>query len=297
MPSTAANPGRVVVALTFDFDGMASWIAMGAASPSMLSRGEFDAIGVRRLLDLLAEYDIQATFFTPGHTALAFPEITVAIRDAGHELAHHGWVHESPAALELDEERRVLERGLEALESVAGVRPRGYRSPSWENSPYTVELLLEYGFEYESSLMAHDFQPYWCRAGDRWSPTEPYEFGTRVPLVEIPVAWHLDDVPYFSYVHLSGLLSPGASPPSTVFEIWCAEFDYLHDSLQGGILTLTMHPHISARGYVIQTLRKLIEHFRSRPDVRFATCVDYARRWRESYAPALLDEEKPESFE
>lgn len=62
-------------------------------------------------------------------------------------LATHGYLHENPLALETRErERAVLERGLAALDKVAGVRPVGYRSPSWDNSPYTIDLLLEAGF-------------------------------------------------------------------------------------------------------------------------------------------------------
>jgi peptidoglycan-N-acetylglucosamine deacetylase len=157
----------VRIALTFDFDAYSTWICtFGATSPSMLSRGEFGPIGVRRLLALLKQHDAKATFFTPGHTALAFPSILCAIRDAGHEIGHHGWVHENPCTLSPNQEREVIDRGLEALAKVAGVRPTGFRSPAWDNSPSTVPLLLEHGFRYESSMMGSDFEPYWCRVGD-----------------------------------------------------------------------------------------------------------------------------------
>ena len=150
----------VRIALTFDFDAYSTWIGtFGATSPSMLSRGEFGPIGVRRLLALLKQHDAKATFFTPGHTALAFPSILCAIRDAGHEIGHHGWVHENPCTLSPNQEREVIDRGLEALAKVAGVRPTGFRSPAWDNSPSTVPLLLEHGFRYESSMMARTLSP------------------------------------------------------------------------------------------------------------------------------------------
>ena len=91
-------------------------------------------------------------------------------------------------------------KGLDALDRAAGVRPTGYRSPSWDNSPWTVDLLLEQGFRYESSLMGHDFTPYWCRTGDVIQPDGPYLFGSEVDLVEMPVSWILDDFPHFEYV-------------------------------------------------------------------------------------------------
>ena len=147
----------VRVALTFDFDACCVWIGtLGAKSPSMISRGEFGPIALRRILDLLDRFGIKSTFFIPGHSAVAFPEPTRMIRAAGHEIGHHGWVHENPAMLTPEQERQVLERGLEALDRIAGARPVGYRSPAWDNSPATVSLLLEYGFEYESSLMGSD---------------------------------------------------------------------------------------------------------------------------------------------
>jgi peptidoglycan/xylan/chitin deacetylase (PgdA/CDA1 family) len=117
-------------------------------------------------LDLLDRFGVKSTFFIPDHSAVAFPEPTRMIRACGHEIGHHGWVHENPAMLTPEQERHVLERGLEALDRIAGVRPVGYRSPAWDNSPVTVSLLLEYGFEYESSLMGGDYAPYWCRVGD-----------------------------------------------------------------------------------------------------------------------------------
>ena len=85
-----------------------------------------------------------------------------------------------------EQERHVFERGLETLDRIAGVRPVGYRSPAWDNSQATVSLLLEYGFEYESSLMGSDYTPYWCRVGDEFSAAE-YRWGRPVDLVEVPV--------------------------------------------------------------------------------------------------------------
>ena len=279
---------QVDVALTFDFDGLSSYIALGARSPSMVSRGEFGPVGVRRILDLLAEHEAQATFFVPGHTALAFPDATRAIVEAGHEVGHHGWVHENPVGLDRAQEAHVLRRGIEALREVTGETPVGYRSPSWDNSPNTVELLLEHGFEYESSMMGSDFEPYWCRVGDRWSTTEPFEPGTPVELVELPVAWHLDDVPLLEYFHTSaGLLTSGPRPAGAALEIWRGEFDYLYRHVGRGVLLLTMHPEVIGRGHRQLMLRELLEHFVAHPGVRFRRCRDVVREWRQSRSPAL----------
>ena len=278
----------VQVALTFDFDAYSTWIGShNATSPSMLSRGEFGPVGVRRILPLLERFGIKATFFVPGHTALAFPSAVCAIRDGGHEIGHHGWVHENPVLLSSEEERHVLLRGLEALEQVAGVRPTGYRSPAWDNSPATVPLLLEHGFAYESSMMGHDYEPYWCRVGDAWSKTEAFEFGTPVDLVELPVSWHLDDFPHFEFMAGASGYLPGGRAPSSVLETWMAEFDYLYDRVGTGVLVVTMHPQIIGRGSRMLMLEQFIAHVASRPNAGFTTCIDYVSDWRQGRAPSL----------
>lgn len=270
---------RLSCALTFDFDAMSLWIgSMRSNNPSMISRGEFGAVATPRILDLLRRRGIRASWCVPGHTALAYPDLIRRIRDEGHELVHHGWVHENPASFDEAGERRVLERGLEALERVAGVRPRGYRSPAWDLSPRSVDLLLEYGFDYDSSCMGSDFFPYYLRSGDRWSLDEPYVFGETRPLVEIPVTWGLDDFPPFEFILGS---NTGLSAPSAVEEIWKGDFDYAYANCAGGLYTLTLHPQVIGRGHRMLLLERLIDHFKRQDGVTFESLGEYARRWRE----------------
>ena len=70
-------------------------------------------MGVRRVLRLLKGHGIEATFFVPGHTAEHFPEDVGLIKDHGHEIAHHGYIHEPPEMLGgVEEKRRAVTRGL-----------------------------------------------------------------------------------------------------------------------------------------------------------------------------------------
>ena len=271
------------VCLTFDFDAISLWIGpMGATSPSMISRGEFGVVGVARILRLLARHDIRATFFVTGHTADTYPDSLRAIVAAGHEIGHHGYLHENPVALESKEaERAVLERGLLALDRSVGVRPRGYRSPAWDNSSHTIELLLEYGFRYESSLMGDDFTPYWCRVGDAIDRDGPYRFGPSVDLVELPVSWILDDFPHFEYVSRPNRVSPGLSAPSKVEEIWRGEFDYCHRDMPDGVYTLTMHPQVIGRGHRMLLLERMIDYFKAHDGVMFSTLGEAAEKFRQ----------------
>lgn len=273
-----ASIGRLSCCLTFDFDGMSLWLgSFKSNNPSMISRGEFGAIAIPRILALLKQHNIRATFCVPGHTIYAYPDLLRMIHDEGHELAHHGWVHENPATFDLAGERQNLERGLEALQQIVDVQPKGYRSPAWDFSPNTIELLLEYGFVYDSSCMGNDFYPYYLRRGDQWSTTEPYIYGEVTNLVEIPVTWGLDDFPPFEYVWGQ---NTGLSAPSAVEEMWRGDFDYAYAHCEGGIYNLTMHPQVIGRGHRMLMLERLINHFKSHDGIVFESLGDYVERWR-----------------
>lgn len=283
------DPRRATVCLSFDFDAISLWIGpFQARSPSAISRGEFGAVGCRRILDLLAREGISATFFVTGHTAETYPDIVRRIVADGHEIGHHGYLHENPLALETAaREREVLLRGLTALDAVAGVRPVGYRSPSWDNSPWTIELLLAEDFRYESSLMGDDFTPYWCRVGDTIQPDGPYLFGDNVDLVEMPVSWILDDFPHFEYVSLRaiGMNLTGHSAPSKVEEIWRDEFTFMYRDVPNGVYTLTMHPQVIGRGHRFLMLERLIAFMKEHEGVTFSRMSDAADRFRASQRP------------
>ena len=284
----------VAVALTFDYDAMSNWIgSSGAKSPGMISRGEFGPIGLRRILALLQSRGLTSTFFVPGHTARAYPATVQAIQAAGHEIGHHGWVHENPVGLSPEREREVMQLGLDALRDVAGVRPIGYRSPGWDNSAATVPLLVEFGFEYESSLMGSDFEPYWCRVGDVYSATEEFRWGTPVNLVELPVAWHLDDFIQFEFVATPTAILNAARSTTMSWEIWKAEFDYLYQRVGRGLMTITMHPQVIGRGHRMLFLERFIDYVASHAGARFTTLADYQRGWREGRTPELPKDAGP----
>jgi len=268
---------RYTVCLTFDFDALSVWLGgYPVVTPAMLSRGEYGArVAVPRILDLLAAYDISATFFVPGHTAESFPAAVESILTASHEVAHHGYAHQDPSTQSPDEERRSLERGLAVLERFLGDPPLGYRSPSWDYSAVTLSLLVEYGFLYDSSLFADDFHPYHPRLGDQVEMEEPLQMGKKVDLWEFPVNFCLDDWPHFTFNF--DPLRVGLSSPSKVFEIWAGEFDYMVGHEESGVLTLTMHPQVIGRGHRMMLLERFIQQVLSKGVARFAAMGDVAR--------------------
>ena len=272
---------RLSVCLTFDFDALSPWVLeMAAGNVAALSRGEFGAVAVPRILDLLERHGIPATFFIPGHTALAYPDLVRRIHAAGHELGHHGWVHEGLSQATPAQEREYLQRGLEALDRVVGVRPLGYRAPGVDVSVNTVEILLEHGFLYDASFSGTDFEPYYLRRGDRFPPDGEYVFGESVDLVGIPFSWGMSDFQYFEFV--PGFTSR-QDPPSTVYEIWHGELVWAHANVPGGVYDLTMHPQAIGRGHRLVMVERLIEAAKSLDGIVFERLGDYAARWREHH--------------
>ena len=278
------------VCLTFDFDTMSAWMNnFGAKTPGVLSRGEFGGrVGIWRVLDLLERYSVPATFFIPGYSAESYPEAVRAIVEGGHEIGHHSYRHESPTQFLGDRaaEQAMYERGLSALLNVAGVRPVGYRSPGWDLTWESVDILLELGFEYDSSLAADDYGLYFARHGDVPAETGGYMFGEETSLVEVPVSWSWDDFPQFEFVSSPGFMINTMASPSKVFEIWAADVDYMAQRVPDGVLDLTMHPQVIGRGHRILLLERFIEHCRTYPGLRFARVREVVQEFRQSHQAA-----------
>jgi peptidoglycan/xylan/chitin deacetylase (PgdA/CDA1 family) len=265
--------------MSFDFDAVALWVStfkQPTATP--VSRGEFGArVGIGRVLELLAVKGVSATFFVPAHTACSFKEQTRRILDQGHEIGVHGYCHETPVGLTRDQEATLLDQTIGKLRSVLGIEftPLGYRSPAWDLSPDSIGLLEERGFLYDSSMMADDFTPYRARCGDRVDE-DGFLPGPESKIIEMPVAWELDDFPYFAFVNRP--LFPGLRATKEVYRAWRNEFDFCHASVENGVYTLTMHPQIIGRGPRIAMLDRLIDHMKAQDGVRFSTLAAEARR-------------------
>lgn len=282
-------PGHSIC-LTFDFDTMAAWMgSFNATTPGILSRGEFGGrVGIYRVLEVLDKYAVPATFFVPGYTADSFPEAVREIAERGHEIGHHGYLHESPTSYigDRDGERAMYEKGTEALQRVAGVRPAGYRSPGWDLTEHSIGLLQELGFAYDSSLAADDYHCYFARTGDIPRTEGGFQFGLPSQIVEIPVSWSWDDFPQFEFVSSPHFNASTLASPSKVFEIWAGDIDYMVERVPGGVLDLTMHPQVIGRGHRIKLLEQVIEHCRQYPSLRFARMGEVAQEYRAQQAAA-----------
>ena len=287
--SGIGNENRHLVCLTFDFDALSGWIARGLTTPTPISRGEFGVVGAARILALLRRHAIPATWFIPGITIATYPEPCRAVVEGGHEIANHGWTHVPPARLSRDEEAAGLARANAAIADLTGAGPRGYRSPSWDLSAHTVDLLLDQGLTYESSMMGHDYLPYFARRGDVVEAEEATRFGTPSELIEMPVSWTLDDYPHFEFVRTDNTILPGLMNARGVLDNWVDEFTFMAREYKWGVLTYTFHPFVIGRGHRMLLLERLIEHLRDAGAV-FVTMAEAAEEWRARGCPTDRDE-------
>jgi peptidoglycan/xylan/chitin deacetylase (PgdA/CDA1 family) len=270
--------------LSFDVDAEAPILVEGrrhADNAGVMSHQAYGPlVGVPRILGLLREYDLPATFFVPGLTADRYPQTVEAILAAGYEIGHHSYAHFSPVDQDERAERADFERALAALDR-RGVRPEGFRCPSWEPTWHTPTLVAEYGLTYDSSLMDDD---------------SPYLLETqRGELVELPVHWSLDDWQQYAYLPRPSFKGPIESP-SKVLDLWTAELDAMRR--YGGLFMLTCHPFLSGRPHRVEVLRRLIEHGLAAGDVEFVSGREAARRAgaddglrRRRLEPVVVDEE------
>jgi peptidoglycan/xylan/chitin deacetylase (PgdA/CDA1 family) len=261
LPARWPGDARVAVAISFDSDHETIPLRDGETSPGELSQGEYGArVGAPRILRMLEELDVPASFFVPAVSALLHPGEIAAYVEQGHEVAVHGWIHERNMLLSHADELDLTGRAMDTLEKLAGHRPAGIRTPSWDFSDNTLAIIEELGFVYDSSLMADD---------------EPYELladGRRTGVVELPVEWIRDDAPYFMMERYASLRP--YMPPRGALDIWRDEFDVAY--AERGLFQLTLHPHIIGHRSRMVVLRALLEHIRAHSGIWFATHAQVA---------------------
>ncbi len=245
-PKVWPNGARVAALLSFDVDNETIAVRYGEPTVGSLAEMQYGArVGLPRIVTLLDAHKIPATFFIPSVSLAITPSMAGLIKASGrHEFGVHGWIHELNATLPDSAERALLKKAVSELTALTGIKPTGYRAPSWNFSPNTLSILRDMGFRYESSLMADD------------SPYELLQRGKPTGLVEIPVQWILDDAPLFDprgqrYMN-----------PRDIAKVWMDEFDKAYD--EGTMFVLTLHPHVSGHRSRIVALEQLIAHIEAK---------------------------------
>jgi peptidoglycan/xylan/chitin deacetylase (PgdA/CDA1 family) len=269
---TWPEENRCACVVSFDVDAESAVLQVdrkyATHATTMSHQAYGPRVGVPRLLQQLRQADIRATFFVPGFTAELYPDTIRRIVADGHEVGWHGYLHELPHELPLEEQRAIIERAAEVLEPLTGERPKGYRAPWWQLSLESPELLAAAGFGYDSSLMDDDV---------------PYLLGSDAgTLVELPVHWSFDDWEQYGFF-VDPPLGNSLEPPSKLLEIWQGELEAFAE--EGCLQVLTMHPFLSGRPARSRTIGTFVEFARSLGGVWFATAREVA-----DHARSTLDE-------
>ncbi|HTW99842.1 MAG TPA: polysaccharide deacetylase family protein [Acidimicrobiales bacterium] len=230
---------------------------------SALSFFRYDEVAVPNIVAACAELDIRSTFFVPGWCIEHYPDVCRAIADGGHEVAHHGYLHEGPNSQLPEAELAWLRRGADAIESLAGKRPVGWRAPHAAPSAVSMDYLVREGFTYDSSL-ANDHDPFLLDV----------ESGT---LIELPCEVTMSDWPHYAHVPDLGYLMPPKLPSDAV-AVYASELDAALEG--GGFLTTIWHPHVSGRPARLRAWVRWVRELKARGDVWITTLEEIAAHLR-----------------
>ncbi|KAB8215401.1 glucose 1-dehydrogenase [Aspergillus novoparasiticus] len=284
---------RVLVGYGIDVDAVSGWInTEDGHIPDLtdISRGIFGAtVGIDRLLKLWDKYNIKTSWFIPAHSLESFPDQMIKIRDAGHEIGLHGYTHEHVDMLTEQQERDVLAKSIEAVTALTGKHPKGWTAPSWRTSSRSIQLLEEFGLEYDHSFMHHDSQLYYVpydsgevvatdlsKLAEQWM--KPMKKLKPSKIVEVPANWHLDDWPPFQLVEGP---SHGYVDPDVIERLWKAQFDYLYQEYDTFVFPISIHPQVSGKPQVILLHERLIEYINSHDGVEWCTFEQMVKEFKE----------------
>jgi len=247
---------KVAVTLTFDFQGGEDVrpLPSGKIDNEEYTQCEYGPnTAIWRLLRILEEEAVKATFMTCGGIAERYPEAVKAIVAAGHEVAGHGYHHECARDLTRDEEDEVMRKTTAMNLSRAGRRPLGWRSCT--QSPNSIELLMKHGYLWNSNSFSFDLPFLW-------------EAGGKV-LVELPRQPFGDGRTYHD----------DHGNPNDTLAVWKGMFDEFHDESKHrpAYVPFQFHPYISGRAGRARTLRSIIQHMKKADGVWFATGTEMAR--------------------
>ena len=267
-PTPWPDGARCAVAFTFDMDADSilhlahhDSADTRVAALSMLRYGP--EVAVPRLVDMYRRFGMRQTFFLPAWCIERYPRAVEEILEGGHEIAHHGYLHEHPNELAPDAERYWFGRSVEVIKRATGRPPRGFRAPTYKFSRHTLDILLDHGLTYDASLMGDDI-PYLIES-------------SKGSVVELSSHYALDDWPhYMASRDFNYFMSIKA--PRHAMDVFLDEFEAMWE--HGGLWVAVWHPFVSGRLARCVAVERLIEHMQRKGKVWFAALEDIAAHVR-----------------
>jgi peptidoglycan/xylan/chitin deacetylase (PgdA/CDA1 family) len=230
--STAKTADHGTLCLTFDNLGSARAVRMG----EMRRADPADAgvvTGYPRVMNLLEDLGVRATFFVEGWSVLHYPKTVEALMAKGHEIALHGWIHEDFAAQDELNVERYLTDGTAALKLI-GAKPTGFRAPGGVRGNFAVPVLESLGYKYDSSVEAD-----WKN-----SIETPASLDANAPhrlsnsLIALPWDWSMIDY-YLYYMRENGVMAP-----ADLTKYWIGIIDAAHEKRK--TVTIICQPSVQA---------------------------------------------------
>lgn len=232
-------PGSLT--LTFDNLGEAAELERGTWDAASQRHPHPSLAALPRVLALLAELRLPATFFVEAINVEAHPTAVGSIASAGYEVGCHGWRHETWSALTPDDEARVLRRSTAALRGL-GLEVAGFRPPGGRLNAGTPARLADAGIAYCS--------PAGWRAGRRRG------------LAYVPFAWPLVDAYWYAPelwpLRVADGLQRAPLPPARFRRAACGGVDAL--ARGGGHGCLVLHPFLAHEDEAFAALADVLDH-------------------------------------
>jgi peptidoglycan/xylan/chitin deacetylase (PgdA/CDA1 family) len=222
-------------------------------------------VGVWRLMSILDDFSISASFFCCALALERNPEVGREIVRRGHEVVGHGYRWEEYYLMDIESEREAIHRTIDSLERTTGVKPVGWYT-RYAPSENTRKLVASNGeFIYDSNSYGDDIPYYETVEGEPW-------------LV----------VPYSLEVNDTRFWRGGMNRPSDFLETLTNTFDLLYEEgLENPkIMNVGLHCRIAGRPSRASVLKQFLAYVDDKPNVWFARRDEIARWWLENY-PAV----------
>ncbi len=285
----APLPHAFTVDLEEWFQGLTSTNRQPSRWPEFESRVEG---ATDRVLAILAEHDVRATFFVLGHVADHHPALIERIAAAGHELAIHGYWHRFVSRMTPQEFDAEVAASVAALRRITGVPPQGHRAPYFSvnaTTPWAFDVLADHGLTYDASVfplrnLLYGFAgaprlPY-RTAGDRlWElPAATVEWGGR----RWPMAggFYVRALPYAAVRWAVARLQAAGEPAILYVHPWEVDTGQRY----GRVTLRERVTHYHGRGGLTAKLHRLLQEFRFGPLVELVAALER----KEAATPAVV---------
>lgn len=219
-------------------------------------------VGVWRIMDILDQYSIPATFFCCALALERNPLVGSEIVRRGHEVFGHGYRWEEYYKLDRDTERESINKAVESIKRITGERPLGWYT-RYSPSINTRELVVEEGgFLYDSNSYADDLPFYTQVNGTKW--------------LVVPYSLDVNDTKFWR----GGMVNPG-----DFYDTARNTLELLHSEGASNpkMMSVGLHCRIAGRPARAVALKKFLDYAQGLSGVWFARRIDIARWWLEKY--------------